>query len=710
MVFLFSFSCSQKPKFKYPKLEISNKIEKYHDIEVIDPYRNLENLNDSVTIDWFRKNAELSDSVLNNDINNHDFFFKKIKSYEESTEPPIYLSKPLTNGCYLYFKKIDDNNNGIFYRNKSNVEKLLFNSKDVRKNSRVTYFKESWDFKKIAICIAKQGEDESEIVIFDIEKNKLLPDVIKKVAVAVAGTIEWLPDNSGFIYVELPHFRYNDPTYLQNSKARLHKLGNVNSKSKIILSKDKNLNLKFSSGDIPRIQIPDSNSAHVYSWGGNVSKYHATYIADTKELESDTAEWRLLFSKDEQIPQFFTNDNWLYYRTSKNTPNFKINRVSLDELNFNKVEVLVPEFKNEVIVDFTVLYDEIYLTTLKNGVEAKLYSYNEFSSLTEIKLPLPSGSCSLQKSGDNILVDLEGWTQPSTLFSYNPKTKTFENKSLQKKSGNRFNNLTVQEVEVKSHDGIMVPLSLIHNENIKKNKKNRTILLSYGSYGAVTSAVYSELLLSWLEKGDILAIPHVRGGGEKGDDWYKGGFKSTKSNTWKDFIACTEYLIDQGYTSPDYTIAFGNSAGGIPAGRSITDRPDLYAAAIMTAPALNMVRCEFQPNGQTNIPEFGTVKDSIEFKALLEMDSYHHLNKNEEYPAVLIQIGMNDGIVTPWDPGKFIARLQNNTNTKNPALLDVKFEGNHSGGGTMDETYKGFSRLYAFALWQTKHVEFQPKD
>ena len=208
-----------------------------------------------------------------------------------------------------------------------------------------------------------------------------------------------------------------------------------------------------------------------------------------------------------------------------------------------------------------------------------------------------------------------------------------------------------------------------------------------------------------------MVVPHVRGGGEKGDAWHKAGFKITKPNTWKDMIACTQYEIDHNYTSPQKTVLWGTSAGGIMAGRAMTDRPDLYAAVIMLSPALNMLRCEIQPNGLNSIKEFGTVQKEAQFKALLEMDSYHQLQKNTTYPAVLIKTGIKDGRVAAWDPAKFIAKLQAYTTSDKPILFDIDFDEGHGGANTsVMEEYIFYADVFAVAYWQTGHPDYQPGE
>ena len=175
-------------------------------------------------------------------------------------------------------------------------------------------------------------------------------------------------------------------------------------------------------------------------------------------------------------------------------------------------------------------------------------------------------------------------------------------------------------------------------------------------------------------------------------------------------ISCAEYLISQKYTAPAKLVLNGGSAGGILVGRAITERPDLFAAAIPEVGVMNPVRFEASPNGSGNIPEFGTIKDSIECMALIEMDSYLHLKKGVKYPATLVTAGINDPRVIVWQPAKFAARLQEVNTSKKPILLRVDYSSGHGFGDVKSVLFERIADLFAFALWQTGHPDFQIKD
>jgi prolyl oligopeptidase len=214
----------------------------------------------------------------------------------------------------------------------------------------------------------------------------------------------------------------------------------------------------------------------------------------------------------------------------------------------------------------------------------------------------------------------------------------------------------------------------------------------------------------WVQKGGIVVIAHVRGGGEKGEPWHEGGYKITKSNSWKDLISCAEYMIREKYTSKNKIAIWGASAGGITIGRAITERPDLFKVAIIDAGVVNATRMEFTPNGLNSAKEFGSLQNEAEFKALLEMDAYQQIRKGEKYPATLITSGINDPRVSPWMPAKFAAKLFAADKSENPLFLKIDYEGGHGSDIPVAQKYDNIADTFAFAFWQLGHPDYEVKE
>jgi prolyl oligopeptidase len=303
------------------------------------------------------------------------------------------------------------------------------------------------------------------------------------------------------------------------------------------------------------------------------------------------------------------------------------------------------------------------------------------------------------------------WTKAFKVYAYDPESMKVTDTGIQPTGP--FDdpaNLESVELKVPSHDGTMVPLSIIHRKGLKLDGTNPTLLDGYGSYGYSITPYFGAVQLAWYELGGVNATCHVRGGGEYGEEWHLAGKGATKPNTWLDFIACARYLVDRKYTSPARLAGTGGSAGGILIGRAITERPDLFGAAIIDVGMLDALRTETSANGETNIPEFGTVKTEEGFKALYTMSAYHQVKDQTPYPAVLLTTGMNDPRVDPWEPGKMTARLQAATSSGKPVLLRIDYGGGHGGGSGENQQQEATADRWSFLLWQFGVPGFQPNQ
>jgi prolyl oligopeptidase len=299
-----------------------------------------------------------------------------------------------------------------------------------------------------------------------------------------------------------------------------------------------------------------------------------------------------------------------------------------------------------------------------------------------------------------VLFPLESWTRSRLWYQYTPGQRQPSDTRLLQPAKVDLSGYESVEVEVPSHDGVRVPLSIVYRKDLKRDGSHPLLLDGYGSYGITYDPGFSALRLAWLERGGVFAAAHVRGGGEYGEAWHQAGQKANKPNTWKDFIACAEYMVKEGYTSPEHLAGTGTSAGGILIGRAITERPDLFRAAVPRVGVLNALRVEHEPGGPANIPEFGTTAKEDEFRALREMDALSHVKPGVRYPAVLLTAGINDSRVEAWQPAKMAAALQEVKSPDRPVLLRVAFDAGHGMGLTKRQRAEEAADTYSFLLWQ----------
>ncbi|MFK7048540.1 Prolyl endopeptidase precursor [Flavobacterium columnare] len=440
------------------------------------------------------------------------------------------------------------------------------------------------------------------------------------------------------------------------------------------------------------------------------SVYKDLYLIDYNQFTKGKIDYKLVYKKTEGYKSSLLYDDYIYSLSSKGTSNFCIVRNKITANGIEKSEIVVQEHKNEVIDDFVVTPDGLYYVTTKNGVEANLYFVKK-GKTKKIVLPQKAGKISItlkNKYKTDIWFTISGWISTNQRYYFNAKNQTFtEDNLIDIPKYPEFANIVVEEIEIPAKDGKLIPISIIRNKNFIKNGENNVLLYSYGAYGISTKPNFQTTFLTWVLNGGIYIVSHVRGGGEKGDDWYKDGFKDTKANTWGDLIDTAEYLIKEKITKKEKIVIYGGSAGGITVGRALTERPDLFKVVICNVGFLNLIKIKDMPNGANNMKEFGNPDNENDFKNLFKMDAYHHINKGVRYPACFIDVGMNDARVPVWNSGKFIAKLREFNISSNPLLLSIRYDAGHSSAS--DELINRFADYFTFAFWQLGHPDFQVK-
>jgi len=720
MIFYGCSDLNKELDLKYPKILPSPITENYWGVQITDSYRDMEKINDSVNVQWYKAQNELANSVLNK-IKGKPSLIEKMKGMNNRYDYSIRKIRLTDNENYFYLKK----NTGkkyfkLFYRKEfSGKEEFLFDPESYKPKSgndfRINYIQPSWDGNFVAIAMSYDGKELSDMVIYDVKNRKVLPEIITNCWPSSFLGVNWLPDNSGFTYLHFPIIDPNDNNFKKNTKSVLYMLGQ-NPKKLNVIYDGKIENKDLRAGNYPTTKIHSSQDNYIIGYLSGVDSYWTAYYTEIKNLKMGTHKWKPLYKPNDKVYRsagFFGDDDFIF-KSAKNSSNYTIERVNRRNLDFNDSKIIVKPKGNEIVREITYTKSGLFFTTMENGVKAKLYHQNGVKQ-EEIELPKKSGNIYLRSIGRNsfdIWVYIDGWINKEERYKYLVKEEKFVDESISQ-SGvyPEFKDFKVDEIVVPSHDGELVPLSIIYDKSkLVKNGKNPVLINGYGAYGDNITPYFSTILLSWVKEGGIFCTAHVRGGGEKGDSWHKGGFKTTKPNSWKDFIACAEYLVNEKYTSNEKISIFGSSAGGILIGNALVERPDLFASAIIGVGDLNPLRQEAIPGGSgSNYKEFGTVKDSIEAMALIKMDAYLKVkNKNEQYPALLLTAGINDVRVPPWVPGKFVARMQN-SDTRKPVLFDVNYNSGHS-QSPGDDVYEQWGNFLSFALWQTGHPDYQLKE
>jgi prolyl oligopeptidase len=702
-----TYSCSyrhQHEQYAYPEFRPGILKETKFGISITDPYRLLENLDDPMVKEWFQKENSFTNSILEN-ISGKDAIKKELT---ELVNAPHYWSDiPRPSEKFVFYNRNNTNDQQtklVCLNTMTGLESVLFSIdtfKSKTTSCKLDFFEPSLDGRYIALGISSHGDENSSIYILDTEHKVLLPDKIER---AMGGNPNWIPGANAFFYQQFKELKTKKDSIskYENAKVKIHYLGTLPQNDREVFSDSNNPELKIDKIDFPLIYVFPESEYVIGVINHGSEPYSSLYSTSLKRLLTPnlTPTWSKICDSQQRVTHFGLHKNLLYVLSHEVNPDGRIEKCPISHPE--KKEIIFSQ-ENQVIQSMIESKDAIFFSTT-SGPASHLWKMDFRTGLVrEIKIPY-NGDITIQPiyevpplyiNSSDLYFLISSWNVESVLFHYSPLLDTvnpafpYANEIITKHS-----NLTVKEMQISSYDGTLVPLTIIYDHSIKLNGQNPTILNAYGAYGVSISPYFSPFSLPWFKRGGIYAIAHVRGGGEKGDSWYKGGFKTTKPNSWKDMIACAEYLIAEKYTCSAKLAAEGASAGGITVGRAITERPDLFKAAFITAGELNLIRSENSFN-TINTAEFGSSGDSLGFKNLLEMDTYQHIKENVHYPSILFTTALNDARVAPWEPGKVVAKSQHVcANDNNVILLQVDSLGHF---GTMP--FRSISE-YCFLFWQ----------
>jgi prolyl oligopeptidase len=549
--------------------------------------------------------------------------------------------------------------------------------------------------------------------VLDTATGKVLGRRADRTSANIIGPAsKWLPDESGFYFNQKQEMRPGMETtekYL-NSSVFLFRIAQPDASPKPIFGNATTAGPRLQPDELPFLAVlPESEHALAVSLL-EVRNLISLYSVPRSQLQQERVPWRRIVGVEDKVREFAVHGDDLYVISGRNAPRFRVLKTSLAKPDLDNAIVVVPE-GTAVVAEIAAAADALYIRLLDGGPSRLLRLPHGTSRKEEIAMPF-SGSIRIAHADatrPGVLLEMAGWTRARGFYSYDPAETRLTRLDLQPLGPfDAPDGLVVQEVKVPSHDGVMVPLTIVHKRGVALDGSNPAILTGYGAYGFSFEPYFDPRWLAWLERGGIYAIAHVRGGGEYGEDWHNGGFQETKPNTWKDLIACAEHLITQRFTRPERLGLIGTSAGGILVGRAMTERPDMFAAVVVNVGALDNIRMETTPTGPGNTREFGSVKTEPGFAALHAMSTYNHLKNQVRYPGVLLVHGVNDPRVPVWMSAKTAARLQATTTSGRPVLLRLDYQAGHGFGSSAPQRRLEFADTLAFMLWQFGDLALQP--
>lgn len=692
------FCTKKEQQMKPPEAKIENVKQIFHGTEVDDPYRWLENWDDSNVRDWSDQQNAYARSVLDNLPGVKDIY-KRIREIENTTSVSYYFLTWTEKGLFAIKNQPPLNQPLLVIMDsadKPKSERIIVdpNKLDKTGSTTIDWYVPSADGKFVGVSLSVGGSEMGDVHLFETDSGNKLEDVILRVHGGTAGgDMSWLADGSGFYYTRYPHpgERPDEDLHFYQ-QLWFHQVGTAAASDRYIIGKE------FPRTAEIRLEMDHGSGCLLIILQYGDSGRFAHYI-----LDPDRTINQITTFEDQIVEVILGPKNDLFLISRQHAPRGKILHLSLAEPSLSKAKTIIPENDDTVISSF---YSKSFIVATRS----RLYVTYQLGGPSEIRVfshegePLPKPEILAVSSvheitaveDDNILFRNSSYIEAPAWYQFNAAEGTTNKTALFYKSPVDFSDTEVVREIAISRDGTKIPVNIIRLKHIKLDGSNPILLNGYGGFRSSRSPRFSALRRVWLEQGGVSAIANIRGGGEFGEEWHRAGSLTNKQNCFDDFAAAMQHMIDRNYTNPEKLAIIGGSNGGLLMGAMITQHPDLFKATVSTVGIYDMIRSELTPNGTFNIPEYGTVKDPDQFRALYTYSPYHNVKDGTAYPSILFMTGANDPRVDPMHSRKMTARLQAATSSNSPILLRTSSTTGHGIGTPLNERIKEDVDIYAF--------------
>jgi prolyl oligopeptidase len=659
----------------------------YHGQPVPDPYRWLEDLDSERTRAWIEAQNQLTFDYLQR-IPARQRLLERLTqlwNYEKYSQPFK------EGGRYFYFKNDGLQNQSVLYTQESleAEARVLLDPNTLSEDGTVALsgIAISRDGRYLAYGLSRSGSDWQEWKVRDIETGEDLPDHLRWIKFSGAS---WTPDGQGFFYSRYdeppPGREYESANYFQ--KLYYHRLGTPQSEDLLVYHRPDQKEWGFAGG-----VTEDGNYLIISVWRGTDPK-NLLFYKDLRDPNLPVVE---LIREFEANYSFVGNDGsrfWLL--TDLNAPRRRLVAIDLDDPG--QVQEVIPEAE-ETLQGVSLINNQFVAFYLKDAhTQIKTFALDG-TYLGEIPLPgLGSASGFGGKRYDTeTFYTFTSFTTPPTIYRYDFTTGR---STLFRQPQVDFDPQAyeVQQVFYPSKDGTRIPMFLVHRRGLARTGDHPTLLYGYGGFGISLTPSFSVGLVAWLEMGGVYAQPNLRGGGEYGEAWHQAGTKLNKQKVFDDFIAAAEWLVANGYTNPSKLAISGGSNGGLLVGACLTQRPDLFAAALPAVGVFDMLRFHKFTIGWAWISEYGSPEDPEEFKALYAYSPLHNLKPGTAYPATLITTADHDDRVVPAHSFKFAAALQAAQGGSQPILIRIDTKAGHGAGKPTTKLIEETADRWAFLV------------
>ncbi|MBW4679440.1 MAG: prolyl oligopeptidase family serine peptidase [Microcoleus vaginatus WJT46-NPBG5] len=674
---------------EYPKTRKADQIDDYHGTPVADFYRWLEDPDSEETKTWVDAQNQVTFSYLEQ-IPAREKIKQRLTQLWDYEKYSIPFKK---NNRYFYFKNDGLQNQSVLYTLTSldGEPRLLLDPNKLSEDGTVALsgLSISEDGQFLAYGLSSSGSDWQEWKVRDIETGNDLSDHLKWIKFSGAS---WTHDAQGFFYS-----RYDEPnekTQLEDvnyyQKLFYHRLGTSQSEDVLIYERPDEKEWGFAGG-----VTEDGKYLVISVWRGTDPKNLIFY----KDLTNPDSQIIELISEFEASYSMMDNDGSLFwFRTDLDASRGRVIAIDINKPAKENWQEIIPQ-SDDVLEGVGLLNNQFVADYLKDAQTVIKIFNLDGAFVREVELPGigSAGGFDGKRYDTETFYSFTSYTTPATIYRYDMisgKSTLFRQPNVD------FNpdDYETKQVFYTSKDGTQVPMFITHRKGINLDGSNPTYLYGYGGFNISLTPSFSVGQLVWLELGGVLAIPNLRGGGEYGEDWHQAGMKLNKQNVFDDFITAAEWLIDNQYTRPEKLAIGGGSNGGLLVGACMTQRPDLFGAALPAVGVMDMLRFHKFTIGWAWCSEYGSPENPEEFKVLHQYSPLHNLKPETAYPATLIITADHDDRVVPAHSFKFAAALQEAHQSEKPVLIRIETKAGHGAGKPTAKIIEELADKWAFLV------------
>lgn len=665
-------------------------VDEYFGVKVTDIYRPLENDTAAETLEWVAAENAVTNDYLSK-IPYRDAVRERLVSLNNYEKPGVPWKEK--DGYYYFFKNDGLQNQSVLYRTKdlNGTPEVFLDPNTLSDDGTVALggIEFSRDGKYAAYRISRSGSDWNEFYVMETATKRLLPDHVEW---AKFGDAVWKGDGFFYSAYDRPEEGKEFSNANENHKVYYHKL-NTPQEEDILIYEDPAHPLYFHTAGIS----DDESTLFLFMSGAGFGNG-----LQIKDLTREDAPWVMVVEdQDATVAPLDIVGDEIYFYTSKDASKNRIMAAPKAAPQMENWRVVVPETES-VLANVLFTGDNMILVYDQDASQHAYLANLDGSILREIEFPT-YGTATFTGSREHpeVFYKFTSFTYPGTVYSYDVATGKSTEIAGSAPEGFNPEDYVTEQVFYPSADGTKVPMFIVYRKDLKKDGTNPVYLYGYGGFNVPLNPGFSANRLFWLENGGIYAQANLRGGSEYGEEWHVAGTKLQKKNVFDDFIAAGEYMINDGWTTPELLTIEGGSNGGLLVGAVTNMRPDLFRVAIPRVGVMDMMRYHLFTIGWNWAPDYGTSADSPEMaNYLLSYSPLHTLrNDGTQYPSILVTTADHDDRVVPAHSFKYAAALQAANTGDRPKLIRIDSKAGHGGGKPIGKVIDEYTDLYSFIFY-----------